>query len=90
MTQLNNIYELSKHLAMSLNFITSLLQLKLDPTILFEWQKHDQDSDKVSGYEKFLEFINLRAQASECLLPERSSKPNPVYTKTYGLMAKRK
>jgi hypothetical protein len=52
------------------------LQLKLDPTTLFEWQKHDQDSDKVSGYNKFLEFINLRAQASECLLPERSSRPN--------------
>jgi hypothetical protein len=57
-------------------FITSFLQLKLDPTTLFEWQKHDQDSDKVSGYNKFLEFINLRAQASECLLPERSSRPN--------------
>ena len=57
-------------------FITSLLQLKLDPTTLFEWQKHDQDSTSVSGYGKFLEFINLRAQASECLLPERSLRPH--------------
>ena len=57
-------------------FITSFLQLKLDPTTLFEWQKHDQDSATVSGYDKFLEFVNLRAQASECLLPERSSRPN--------------
>lgn len=56
-------------------FITSLLQLKLDPTTLFEWQKCDQDLARVSGYVRFLEFINLRAQASECLLPERSSRP---------------
>ena len=35
-------------------FITSFLQLKLDPTTHFKWQEHDQGSDKVSGYEKFL------------------------------------
>ena len=56
-------------------FITSFLQLKLDPTTLFEWQRHDQASTTVSGYDKFLEFINLRAQASECLPPERGSRP---------------
>ena len=44
-------------------------------TTLFEWQRHDQDSATVSGYDKFLEFIDLRAQASECLPLERSSRP---------------
>ena len=31
-------------------FITSFLQLKLDQTTLFEWQKHDQASMDVSHY----------------------------------------
>ena len=46
-------------------FITSVLELKLDVNTMFEWQKHSQDSTDVPHYQKLLEFINLRAQASE-------------------------
>ena len=47
------------------SFITSVLELKLDVNTMFEWQKHSQDSNDVPHYQKLLEFINLRAQASE-------------------------
>ena len=56
-------------------FITSLLQLKLDQTTLFEWQRHDQKSTDVSHYNDLLEFINLRAQATETLTPSQR-RPN--------------
>ena len=46
-------------------FITSVLELKLDTNTMFEWQKHSQDSTDMPHYRKLLEFINLRAQASE-------------------------
>ena len=43
-------------------FITSTL--KLDTNTMFEWQKYSQDSVYVPHYQKLLEFINLRTQAS--------------------------
>ena len=46
-------------------FITSMLELKLDVTTMFEWQKHSQSSTDVPPYQELLEFIDLRAQASE-------------------------
>lgn len=46
-------------------FITSVLELKLDASTMFEWQKFGQDSLDVPHYQKLLEFPNLRAQASE-------------------------
>jgi len=46
-------------------FITSALELKLDTNTMFEWQKHSQDCSDVPHFQKLLEFINLRAQASE-------------------------
>ena len=46
-------------------FITSVLELKLDVNTVFEWQKHSQDSTDVPHYQRLLEFINLRSQASE-------------------------
>ena len=46
-------------------FITSVVELKLDTTTMFEWQKHSQDTTNVPHYQDLLEFINLRAQASE-------------------------
>ena len=49
-------------------FITSVLELKLDTTIMFEWQKFSQESPKVPHYLDLLEFLNLRAQTSESLL----------------------
>jgi len=46
-------------------FITSLLELKLDSDTIFEWQRHSQRSTYIPHYNDWLEFINLRAQASE-------------------------
>ena len=49
----------------SSTFITSVLELKLDQSTMFEWQKHSQESTDVPHYQKLLDFIDLRAQASE-------------------------
>ena len=57
------------------HFITSLLELKLDPGTTFEWQKVSQKSSDVPHYSELLEFINLRAQASETVL----SEPKPRF-----------
>lgn len=46
-------------------FITSILELKLDTDTNFEWQKVSQDSPDFPHYSKLLEFLDLRAQASE-------------------------
>ena len=46
-------------------FIMSVVEFKLDTTTMFEWQKHSQDTTNVPHYQDLLEFINLRAQASE-------------------------
>ena len=46
-------------------FITSVIELKLDTTTMFEWQKHSQAATSVPHYQELLNFINLRAQASE-------------------------
>ena len=51
-------------------FITSLLELKLDSNTMFEWQKFSQESVDVPHYNKLLEFLNLRAQASESCTSE--------------------
>ena len=55
----------------SKTFLTSLLQLKLDQTTRFEWQKHNQSEADVALYTDLLEFINLRAQATETLTPDQ-------------------
>ena len=47
------------------HFITSTIQLKLDPNTLFEWQKHTQTVADVPPFQDILEFIDLRASASE-------------------------
>ena len=46
-------------------FVTFILELKLDPTTLFEWQRHSQDSREAPHYIALLEFLDLRACASE-------------------------
>ena len=46
-------------------FLTSLLELKLDVDTSFEWQKHSQNCRNTPECQKLLDFINLRAQASE-------------------------
>ena len=42
-------------------FVTSLIELKLDATTIFEWQRYTQDAADVPHYQKLLDFINLRA-----------------------------
>ena len=57
------------------SFITSLVELKLDQTTLVEWQKHSQSIvNEVPHYNDLLEFLNLRAQASEALSTSNTSK----------------
>ena len=43
----------------------SILEIKLDSGTMFEWQKHSSSSATVPRYNDFLNFVNLRAQASE-------------------------
>ena len=50
---------------MSGQFVMSILELKLDLTTTFEWQRHSQDSREVPHYPALLEFLDLRAHASE-------------------------
>lgn len=40
----------------SVSFITLLIEMKLDPSTMFEWQKESQDSTDVPHYTKLLEF----------------------------------
>ena len=47
------------------SFVTSLLELKLDPNTTFEWQKFSQDPESVPHYTKLLEFLDLQARASK-------------------------
>jgi len=56
------------------SFITSLLELKLDTTTMFEWQRHSQSSVDVPHYDDLLKFLNLRAQASESSASETNRK----------------
>ena len=39
-------------------FITSVLELKLNPTTMFEWQKYSQESTEVPHNNDLLEFLN--------------------------------
>lgn len=71
-------------------FITSTLELKLEQSTMFEWQKHSQKSPGVPHYQD-LDFLNLHAQASESSHSSRKPKydtPNvkKVSTKS-GLVA---
>ena len=55
-------------------FITSIIEIKLDANTRFEWQRHSQSHSKVPPYQDLLEFLNLRAQASELSTSEQSKK----------------
>ena len=46
-------------------FFTSVLELKLDQATMFKWQQYTQDTKKVLQYQVLLNFLDLRAQASE-------------------------
>ena len=60
-------------------FITSMLELMLDVTTMFEWHKHSHSSTDVPPYQELLEFIDLRAQAMEASAsePARKSSTSP-------------
>lgn len=61
-------------------FITSLVELKLDSATMFEWQKHSQDKmNDVPHYQDLLDFLDLRAQASETSLPPKSGGRKPAH-----------
>eukprot|EP00794_Sanderia_malayensis_P010236 gene10236-11286_t len=55
-------------------FITALAETKFDPTTMIEWQKHCQNEKEVPGYEKLLQFLDLRATATELTNFEPSYK----------------
>lgn len=55
-------------------FITSVIELKLDENTMFEWQKHSQSSPETPHYNELLEFLNMRAQASETHAHDPSRK----------------
>ena len=57
-------------------YITSLLEMKLDATTMFEWQQHSQEHIDVPDYQILLDFLNLRAQAAEA----SSDKKNVLLT----------
>lgn len=58
-------------------FITSLLEMKLGSTSMFEWQKHSQEHSDVPDYQVLLDFLNLRAQAAE-VSSEKKRVARPV------------
>ena len=47
------------------SLITAMLELSLDQALMFEWPKHSQDTNDVPHHSPLLEFLELRAQASE-------------------------
>ena len=55
-------------------FVTSLLELKLDETTMFEWQRSSQGRSEVPHFLELLKFIDLRAQASESKTPAEPPK----------------
>ena len=42
-----------------LSFVTLLVEMKLNQSAMFEWQKHTQENVDVPNYEEILEFIKL-------------------------------
>ena len=68
------------------SFVTSIVELKLDADTMFEWQKYSQDKAEVPHYQEILNFIDLRAQASETSLPASSKRymkgDSPVWRKS--------
>ena len=52
----------------------SLIELKLDPTTMFEWQCHTQNQVEVPHCKEVLEFLDHRAQASEIAVPTNGRK----------------
>jgi hypothetical protein len=52
-------------------FITALGESELDPTTMIEWQKFTQGQTDVPDYEKFLDFLDPRAKATELTVQQK-------------------
>ena len=71
------------------SFIISVVELKLNTDTMFEWQKDCQDKvEDVPCYQVLLDFIDLRAQASESSLFGLCKKNVPHLGKKPGLFGK--
>ncbi|XP_068735634.1 uncharacterized protein [Montipora capricornis] len=57
-------------------FMTALGECKRDNLTIVEWQKSTQTEKDVPGYEKFLDFLDLRATATELHLTVVSNASN--------------
>ena len=73
------------------SFITALLELKLDKDTMFEWHKASQDNE-TPHYNDLLDFLNLRAQASETSSSElkkrhSSRQANPKSATSFAAIA---
>ena len=75
-------------------FITLLIEMKLDRSMMFEWQKHTQENSDVPHYSEILNFIDLRARASKKVVCEppkchsqSASKSNTPIRTTYVVNA---
>ena len=49
------------------SFMTLLMELKLDQSTVFEWQRRSQYTKEVPHYQELLDLLDLRAQASEAI-----------------------
>ena len=52
-------------------FVTALLEMRLNQSTMFEWQRHTQGKADLPHFTDFLDFIDLRARASEAISHER-------------------
>ena len=53
----------------------SMLELKLDPNTMFEWQKESQHLTEIPHFQKLFDFINLWAQGSEVSVSDHKKAP---------------
>ena len=51
-------------------FLLSVIELKLDRSLMFAWQNHSNDQKQVPSYMELLEFIDLHARASGSIARE--------------------
>ena len=81
--ELRQLYDTFQHHLRSLKaldkldfdrFMTALGESKLDPVTMVEWQKFTQTEKDVPDYHKFLEFLDLRATATELTSHDPSHK----------------
>ena len=45
-------------------FVSSIIELKLDQTLIFAWQNYSHDQKEIPPYTTVLEFLDKRARAT--------------------------